>query len=691
MVSASDGSAFTSTVTVYVTGDAGTQAIGSVGSGICTHEGNGYHTYAPAQAETNYDLIAFTFIGTGAIPATLQVETLHDANVTQLLGTAWLTPGTAGTPDVNVKLISDDATAANNAEAFFDGTGYAGTNNVIPTVTTLTNAPSDSSGVTTLLSRLSALRAGYLDNLSAGAVALASSLSTLQTDVTTLLSRITSTLFSGITSLAQWLGLIAGKQTGNSTARTEIRATGAGSGTFDEASDSQEAIRDNMGTAQTGDSYAIVNSGTFGNSALNTDLDALLTRLTATRAGYLDNLSGGAVALASALVTLQTSVDDLPTNAELATALGTADDAVLAAIAALNNLSQANIRTALGMASANLDTQLADLPTNAELATALGTADDAVLAAIAALNNLSSAQAQTAAAAALNAYDPPTKAELDSAVAPLATTTNVSAVETKVDTLLGRITAALFSGITSMAQWLGALAGKQTPNSTAQTEINATGAGSGTYSALTDSQEAIRDRGDSDWGAGAVPSVGDIADAVWDEAISGHLTAGSTGAKLNSAASAGDPLSSEVPGSYAEGTAGFILGSLTVTVFTQDQPENEECIETVQLDVGEKKRIYARIRASTGTLTIQGTPTVQLLNRSGTQVYGIDGDNVTGSDAGALSSVRAWYDLDTASPPTGGPIVAGRYTLCFTITVLKSGGGTETRIIKTPIKVESLT
>ena len=38
----------------------------------------------------------------------------------------------------NVTKISGDATAANNAESFFDGTGYAGTNNVIPAVTTLT-------------------------------------------------------------------------------------------------------------------------------------------------------------------------------------------------------------------------------------------------------------------------------------------------------------------------------------------------------------------------------------------------------------------------------------------------------------------------------------------------------------------------------------------------------------------------
>ena len=75
VVSATDGSAFTGSVTAYVTGDAGTQAAGSVGSGACTHEGNGYHTYAPAQAETNYDLIAFTFTGTGAIPQTVQVFT----------------------------------------------------------------------------------------------------------------------------------------------------------------------------------------------------------------------------------------------------------------------------------------------------------------------------------------------------------------------------------------------------------------------------------------------------------------------------------------------------------------------------------------------------------------------------------------------------------------------------------------
>ncbi len=46
---------------------------------------------------------------------------------------------TSGIASVNATQISGDSVAADNAEAFFDGTGYAGTNNVIPTVTTATN------------------------------------------------------------------------------------------------------------------------------------------------------------------------------------------------------------------------------------------------------------------------------------------------------------------------------------------------------------------------------------------------------------------------------------------------------------------------------------------------------------------------------------------------------------------------
>ena len=49
----------------------------------------------------------------------------------------------------------------------------------------------------------------------------------------------------------------------------------------------------------------------------------------------------------------------------------------------------------------------------------------------------------------------------------------------------------------------------------------------------TDSLQAIRDRGDSSWGAGAVPSAAEIADAVLDEALSSHTTEGSLGAGVS--------------------------------------------------------------------------------------------------------------------------------------------------------------
>jgi hypothetical protein len=134
-------------------------------------------------------------------------------------------------------------------------------------------------------------------------------------------------------------------------------------------------------TAQTGDTFALAN-GAAGFVAIDTVVDAILAdtstdgvvvasgsktgyTLTATTglgnqtADITGTVSGNsthnAAAVLSALGTgtwatslaSQVSVDDLPTNAELATALGTADDAVLAAIAALNDLSASAAFTAV--------------------------------------------------------------------------------------------------------------------------------------------------------------------------------------------------------------------------------------------------------------------------------------------------------------------------------------------------------
>lgn len=139
---------------------------------------------------------------------------------------------------------------------------------------------------------------------------------------------------------------------------------------------------------------------------------------------------------------------------------------------------------------------------------------------------------------------------------------DIAAVKTDTGNLVTRITSTLFNGITSLAQWLGLLAGKQTGNATARTELRATGAGSGTFDETTDSQEALRDRGDAAWTTSTLTAA-----AVWDLATAGHTTSGTFGAAMNAAGSAGDPWSTSVPGAYGAGTAGFILGTnLNATV-----------------------------------------------------------------------------------------------------------------------------
>lgn len=100
------------------------------------------------------------------------------------------------------------------------------------------------------------------------------------------------------------------------------------------------------------------------------------------------------------------------------------------------------------------------------------------------------AEVQSECADALAAYDPPTKAELDSAVSGLATASelgDVSAVTDKLDTMIEDSTGYRF-----------------------------------TEKALEEAPS----------GGGSAPTVGEIADAVWNEAIADHQTTGTAGEAL---------------------------------------------------------------------------------------------------------------------------------------------------------------
>jgi len=90
-------------------------------------------------------------------------------------------------------------------------------------------------------------------------------------------------------------------------------------------------------------------------------------------------------------------------------------------------------------------------------------------------------------------------------------------------------------------------------------------------SALATSAElaALEAHGDANWGAGAVPSAADIADAVWDELIAAHTAAGTTGAALLAAGAAGDPNTS-VPSAYTTGQIGYLIGEMAARLNTSN-------------------------------------------------------------------------------------------------------------------------
>lgn len=101
---------------------------------------------------------------------------------------------------------------------------------------------------------------------------------------------------------------------------------------------------------------------------------------------------------------------------------------------------------------------------------------------------------------------------------------------------------------------------------------------SATFDRTTDSLEVL--------GAAAPPSAASIADAVWDEALSGHLSAGSTGEALNAAGGAGDPWVTSLPGSYSAGQAGYIVGNnLNATVSSRASQTTADAIETDTQDI----------------------------------------------------------------------------------------------------------
>jgi len=120
VVQISDGAVQSSGVTITVRVEGGSEA---TGGGTTAYGADGTVYYTPTQAETNYT--AFVVIANKA--------SCFSASITVV------TTATAVSGTVDVGAVSGDATAADNLELDYDGTGYAKANSTIGTATDVTN------------------------------------------------------------------------------------------------------------------------------------------------------------------------------------------------------------------------------------------------------------------------------------------------------------------------------------------------------------------------------------------------------------------------------------------------------------------------------------------------------------------------------------------------------------------------
>lgn len=274
---------------------------------------------------------------------------------------------------------------------------------------------------------------------------------------------------------------------------------------------------------------------------------------TNTRAGYLDNLSAGAVALASALATAQTSLDAINTK----TTNLPSDPADASDIAG----EVATLVSALSVIAAYVDTEVAAIKAKTD--------------------NLPAAPAATGDAMTLTAGE---RTSIGTAVWASATRTLSS-----FGTLVADVWAYVARTLTS----------------------------------------------------GAAPSAADVADAVWDEATSGHATSGTTGAAIIAAGSSGDPWSTTVPGAYGSGTAGYKFGNLPSTAdIVTGLSAGEINITTAAVTLGNALNIYAGndYKAANGkSITFSITSRSDLVGLI-PHLYGESGDVTFHIQAAAVAS-----------------------------------------------------
>ena len=543
--------------------------------------------------------------GTGAGQINQTVNGSIDSNVVQWIGTAASTPTVAGVPNVNVKTWNDLTTVAlplapttagraldvsTGGEAGLDwanigsptttvgltntsilsGVSITSVTGTVTTVTNLTNAPTVgdfTAAMKTSLNALSALDATISSRLApAGTLAAVTNLTNAPTA-----GDFTATMKTSLNALSALDATISSRLA--SAAYTTAPAAAAIADAVWDETLAGHLSAGSTGTAlnaagSTGDPWATTLPGPYGdNSAgkiLGTNLDAA--------------------------VSTRTELIDL-------NALSALDVTISSRLASANYVAPLNAsgtRVALGLGSANLDTQLSTISAKTDLipASPITVSDIPTIVDIAdavwnetLADHLSAGSTGTALNAAGSSGDPWATTlpgpygdnsagkilgtNLDTTISSRFATSGYSAPldESGTRLALGLSLANLDSQLSAIndiptnAELIAAFASADDITLSAIAALNNLSEADirlaiGLASANLDAQFATLSGGEE-----TVVTAAEIADAVWNETLTDHLSAGSTGTALNAAGSTGDPWATTLPGLYGDNSAGKILGT----------------------------------------------------------------------------------------------------------------------------------
>lgn len=165
-------------------------------------------------------------------------------------------------------------------------------------------------------------------------------------------------------------------------------------------------------------------------------------------------------------------------------------------------------------------------------------------------------------------------------------------------------------------------------------------------------------------------------DDVWDEALSGHTTAGTSGKALSDAGAAGDPWGTALPGAYSAGTAGYLIGTnINATVSSRASQTSVDTVDDF-LDTE-----IAAIKAKTDNLPAAPAATGDAMTlTSGERNSVADAllaRNVAGGSSAGRLVKEALYVLRNKTAIAGGTLTVygtDDTTSAFTATVATTAG-----------------